>query len=71
MLDGVLESASVAKFRHDMAVSVVLDDFDASEHMWVIGDGHSSNFFHSEEILGDLVFDGFEVNDLDCDLGLI
>ena len=49
----------------------ILDDFDASEDMWVGRDGHRCYFFHGEEVLGDLVFDGLEVNDLDGDLGLI
>lgn len=53
-----------------MAVFIILYNFDSFENMRVI-DGHDCYFFHIEQVLCDLIIDGFEVNDFDGDGSLI
>ena len=66
----LFESASIAKFCNDMAISIVLDDFDSFEDIGIIN-SHNGNLFHAEKILSNFVIDCLEINNLDGDLRLI
>ena len=70
MSNSFLESAPVAKFCDDVAVAVILDNFESFEDVRV-GDSHGSNLLHAEEVLGDLIVDGFEIDDFDGNLRLV
>jgi hypothetical protein len=68
--DGTFQGPSVAKFCHNMAVLVILDDFDPFEDVRVV-DCHDGHLLHIEKVLSDFVVDGLEVNDLDCHWRLV
>ena len=66
----VFEGASVAKFCDDVAERFILYDFDSSEDVSVIN-AHDGYFFHIQQVFGDFIVNGFEVDDFDCDWCLI
>ena len=70
MPNSFLESAPVAKFCDDVAVAAIFDNFKSFEDVGV-GDGHGSNLLHAEEVLGDLIVYGLEIDNFDGNLRLI
>ena len=63
-MDEILEGSSIAVLGDHVAVALFLVDVDSFEYVGVV-DQHERILFHREEVLGDFVVDGFEVDHFD------
>jgi len=61
----LFQGSAIAEFGDHVTFAGIFDDFNSSKYIFVIQCG-KCNFFHSEQIISNLVVDGFESDELDC-----